>query len=249
MWSKEWLTLKINTMNSNKTFSILLMLAGEALIIICFLYFGRNLAHELLTLNIIVSTIIYALFFLDIIFPMVDFKDKSQKTIGSLGLRWLFTSLYTAAAIAAMIIFNTVKPIEINSQILIQILFFFLLSLGLYIAMSSSQKVHEVFAQQSQNRYHLDEMNIITKSVLRKIDQLTTIPGDVKSRITSINDNLRFISPCDKKEALELESDFLKEMNAIKDCLFDIPLNYEKIIENIHHCESIYMERKQIFTN
>lgn len=227
----------------------MLLLAGEALIIICFLYFGRNLAHELLALNIIVSTVIYSLFFLDIIFPMVDFKDKSQKTIGSLGLRWFFTSLYTVAAIAAMIIFNTVKPVEINSQILIQVIFFFLLSLGLYIALSSSQKVHEVFVEQSQNRYHLDEMNIATKSVLRKIDQMTTIPADVKSRITTINDNLRFISPCDRKEAIELESDFLNEMNTIKDCLFDIPLNYEKIIENIQRCERTYKERKQIFTN
>ncbi|MDO9255785.1 MAG: hypothetical protein Q7U54_09760 [Bacteroidales bacterium] len=236
-------------MNSNKTFSILFMLAGEALIIICFLYFGKNLANELLALNIIVSTIIYALFFLDIIFPMVDFKDKSQKTIGSLGLRWLFTSVYTVAAIAAMIISNTVKPIEINSQILIQGIFFFLLSLGLYIAISSSKKVHEVFAEQSLNRYHLDEMNMATKNVLRKIDQMATIPTDVKSRITTIHENLRFISPCNNKEALDLESDFLNEMNTIKDCLFDIPLNYEKIIENIQRCERTYKERKQIFTN
>lgn len=225
------------------------MLAGEALIIICFLYFGRNLANGILTLNIIVSTIIYALFFLDIIFPMVDFKDKSQKAIGSLGLRWVFTSLYTFTAIAAMIIFNTVKPIDINSQLLIQAILFFLLALGLYTAISSSQKVHEVFIEESKTRDHIDEMKKATKNVLLKLDQMKNIPADVNSRITAIHENLRFISPSNNKEAFKLESDFLNEMNSIKDCLFDIPLNYEKIIENIHRCESSYKERKQIFTN
>lgn len=235
-------------MNSNKTFSVLLMLAGEALIVICFLYFGRNQANGLLALNIIVSTIIYTLFFLDIIFPTVDFKDKSQKAIGSLGLRWFFATLYILAAIAAMIIFNTVKPIELNSQLLIQAILFFLLAFGLYTAISSSQKVQSVYTEESHIRDHIDEMKKATKNVLLKLEQMKNIPADVNSRITTLYENLRFISPSNNKSAFELETDYLNQMNNVFNCLFDIPFNYERIIENIDRCESTYKERKQIFT-
>jgi hypothetical protein len=235
-------------MNSNKTLTVLLMLAGEALIIICFLFFGQNLPSGILTLNIVVTTVIYALFFLDILFPMVDFNDKSHKTIGSLGLRWFFTSIYTIAAIAAMIIFNTVKPIDLNSQILIHAILFFLLAFGIYTAVSSSQMVHDVFIEESQNRDHIDEMKKATKNVLLKLEQMKDVPSDVNSRISALYENLRFISPSDNKAAFELESAFVNQMNNLLNCLFDIPFNYEKIIENIERCESSYKERKQIYT-
>ena len=64
-------------MNAKKIFSLLLALFGEALIIFCFLHFGKNVQTEILTLNIIVSTIIYCLVFVDVIFPWVNLKDKS----------------------------------------------------------------------------------------------------------------------------------------------------------------------------
>ena len=235
-------------MNSNKTLTVLLMLAGEALIIICFLFFGKNLSSGILTLNIVVTTVIYALFFLDILFPMVDFNDKSQKTIGSLGLRWFFTSLYTIAAIAAMIIFSTAKPIDLNSQILIQAILFFLLVFGIYMAVSSSQNVHEVYIAESLTRDHVVEMKKVTKNVLLKLEQTKDVPVDVNSRISALYENLRFISPSDNKAAFELESNFINQMNNVFNCLFDIPFNYEKIIENIERCEISYKERKQIYT-
>jgi uncharacterized protein (UPF0333 family) len=236
-------------MNSNKIFSVLLMLAGEAILIICFLYFGSNLTTGILTMNIIVSSIVYALFLLDILFPMVDFKDKSQKTIGSLGLRWFFTSLYTLAAIVAMIIFNTVKPIDLNSQILIHAIILFFLMLGLYMSISSSQKVQEVYTAESKTRDHITEMKKATKDVMLRLEKMQNIPSDINSRINLLYENLRFISPSDNKDAFKLESDYLIEINAVKDCLFDIPLNQDKIKENIQHCESTYKERKQIFSN
>ena len=126
-------------MNSKKIFSILLLLAGDALIIFSFLNFGKNLSTEILSLNIVVSTIIYALFFIDILFPMVNFGDKSHKTIGSLGLRWFFTIFYTIVAIAAMFFLNYGASISISIQVIINSILFFLLLLGLFSAASSSQ--------------------------------------------------------------------------------------------------------------
>lgn len=89
-------------MNAKKIFSLLLALFGEALIVFCFLHFGKNVQTEILILNIIVSTIIYCLVFVDFIFPWVNLKDKSQKQIGSIGLRWFFTFFYLILAIGVI---------------------------------------------------------------------------------------------------------------------------------------------------
>src|SRR5665647_2588497 len=115
-------------MNTKNIFSILLLLIGEALIIISFLYFGSNLASEILTLDTIVSTILYSLFFIDILIPMVDFKDKSQRVIGSLGLRWFVTSLYTLSAIGMMIIFFIGRPADFTAPSTIHAVLFISLS-------------------------------------------------------------------------------------------------------------------------
>jgi hypothetical protein len=41
-------------MNAKKIFSLLLVIFGEAILILCFLHFGRNVQTEILTLNIVV---------------------------------------------------------------------------------------------------------------------------------------------------------------------------------------------------
>ena len=236
-------------MDIKKVTLFLLVYIGEALIIISFLYFGRNFTIRILTLNIIVSSIIYSLFFFEFLFPIVDFKDKSHKTIGSLGLRWIFKSSYTVVSIVAMVIFNTVKPIDFNSQIIIQGILLFLLSIGLFMAMSASEKVHEVYLEEKDIHNRVENINITTNEIQSKLKQMKDIPVELSTRINTLKENLRFISPSNNNDAFELETKFLNELKAIQERLFDIPLNNDKIIENIQNCERFFKERKQIFSN
>jgi len=236
-------------MNSKKIFSILLLLFGEVLIIIGFLYFGKNLDPKILGLNIVVSTIIYALLFVDVLFPWVDFKDKSHKTIGSLGLRWVFTFFYMLLAISLMLVFNIVKPIDVYAQMIIQAVVFFLLLLGLYSAISSFQKVEDIFVEEKEMRNYVDEMMRLTKEVQQKIDRLDNVPENINSMVSSLQESLRFISPSNNNEAHEIEANYLVEMKAVYDCLFDTPLNHEKIVEKIQKCERTYKSRKEIYSN
>lgn len=235
-------------MNSKKIFSILLLLFGEALVISSFLIFGVNLSTEILSLNIIVSTIIYALFFIDILFPMVNFGDKSHKTIGSLGLRWFFTISYAIAAIAAMFFFNYGTPTNISIQVIVHLVLFFLLSLGLFSAVSSAQKTQAIYAEEKQVRSGLDDMKKATKGVQLKLDQMKGIPKDIINEMNSLQENLRYLSPCDNPEAFELESSFLLQMKAIQDSLFNNPIDNERLMEMIESCHRIYQERKQLFS-
>jgi len=236
-------------MNAKKIFSLLLALFGEALIVFCFLHFGKNVQTEILILNIIVSTIIYCLVFVDFIFPWVNLKDKSQKQIGSIGLRWFFTFFYLILAIGVMVIFNTVKPIHFTNQIIIHGILFFLVLLGLFLAFSSSDKVREVYIEEKQNRDRIDEMKKATKELQLKIDAMNNIQSDIITRINELQENLRYLSPSNSSAAFELENQFVNEMRSLTDCFFDNPLNYEKILSNIKNCERTYKERKQVFSN
>lgn len=236
-------------MNAKKIYSLLLVIFGEAILILCFLHFGRNVQTEILTLNIVVSSIIYCLLFIDIIVPWVNFKDKSQKTIGSIGLRWFFTFFYMLLAVGAMVVFNSVKPIHFSNQIIIHGILFFFLLLGYFMAFSSSDKVREVYVGEKQNRDRIDEMKKATKEVQLKIDQMKNIPTDIINQLNDLQENLRFLSPCNNSNAYELEAKFVEEMRALNGCFFDIPVNIEKINDNIQNCNRTFKERKQVFSN
>jgi len=235
-------------MNSKRIFSILLILVGEALIIISFMVFGKNLSTEILSLNIVVSTIIYALFFIDILFPMVNFGDKSHKAIGSLGLRWFFTVFYAIVAILVMFFFNYGTPTNITIQLIVHSILFFLLLLGLYSASSSAQKTQAIYVEEKQTRSGLEEMKKVTKKVQLKLDQMKDISKEIINSMNDLQENLRYLSPCDNPEAFELEASFLLQMKAMNDNLFINPIDNEQIIEQIENCKRTYQERKQLFS-
>ena len=85
-------------MSERKTISLILILFGEALLIYCFLSFGKNLQQDILLLNIIVSSLVYFTWAIDFITPLVKFSDKTQKQIGSIGIRWFVTFFYSVVA-------------------------------------------------------------------------------------------------------------------------------------------------------
>lgn len=236
-------------MNAKKIFSLLLFVFGEAIIILCFLHFGQNIQTEILKLNIAVSTLVYCLLFIDIIVPWIDFKDKSQKTIGSIGLRWGFTLIYIIVAVSAMVLFNSVKPTPFTNQILIQGILFFLLLVGFLMASSSSDKVREVSVVEKQIRDGIDEMKKGTKEVQLKIDQMKNIPIDIVNKLDELQDGLRYLSPSNNINAYEFEKKFVEEMKILNSCFFEIPLNFEKINDNIQNCNRTLKERKQVFSN
>jgi hypothetical protein len=236
-------------MSARKIFSLLLVIFGEALIVLGLLHFGRNMQNEILTLNIAVSSLIYCLLFIDILVPWVDFDDKSQKKIGSMGPRGFFTFFYMLLAISAMILFNTVKPFHFISQIIIHGVLLFFLLLGFFMSFSSSDKVSQVYFEEKQKRDRLDEMKKATKEVQLKIDQVKDIPADIVNKLNVLQEDLRFLSPCNTNDAYELEKEFIQRIKALSSRLFDVPLNFEKINDDIQNCNRTLKERKQFFSN
>lgn len=240
--------LKVKKMNTKNIISLLLLLLGEALIILSFLYFGRNLQAEILALNIVVSSIIYGVVFIDLIIPWINFKDKYQKTIGSIGVRWFFTFLYTLVAIGLMIAFHTIWAIDFTSQLLLHGTLVFLLALGFYMVFSSSNKVQSVFIDEKLVIGGLDDMRSATKELQLKLDTMKDIPVEITSRIMDLMGNLRFLSPCNTNEAIGLEKSFVEGIMTLKDSITGSPLNMDEVNVNIRNCERIYNDRKHVYS-
>jgi len=234
--------------NIKKIISVLLALFGEAFLIVGFLYFGQDVQSAILTLNIIVSSIIYGLWFIYLIVPWLNLRDESQRAVGSIGLRWFVTFFYALFAIGTMIVFNTVKPINFTGQLIIHGILFFLLLSGMYTALSSSEQVEGVYVEEKRNRSGIDNMRKSTNEVQLRIDAMKDIPTDIVAKITVLQEQLRFLAPCNNDNAFELEKKFVGEIKALNDCFLETPQNFEKINENVRNCERTYMERKKILS-
>ena len=106
----------------------------------------------------------------------------------------------------------------------------------------------DVFLKEQQTRSGLEEMKKSTQNVQRKLEQIKNTPDDIILKMTALQDNLRYLSPCNNPDAFELEANFLTQMKTTQDSLFDIPIDYDKVMDSIEYCERTYQERKQLFS-
>jgi hypothetical protein len=233
----------------NKTISLLLVLFGEALLIFSFVYFGQGLNPEVLKLNIAISSFIYALFFLDLLVPWIDFKDKSQKSIGSLGLRWFSTFTYDVLAIGIMVYFNYHKETAFMTQLLFHGIALFLFLLGLLFSMTSSEKVAQVYHEETTNRAGIESVRMAMRSLQRTVS-LVHIDSTFSNQINQLEENLRFISPSNNAEAAILESNLTEEINSLEYYIKNTAqIDYKIVRDQINKCEITIKERKQVYSN
>ncbi len=236
-------------MNTQKIVAGLLLLFGLALIIAGFIHFGQNLDTNILVLGIVVSTIIYSLYFFDFLVPWVDLSDQRQKRIGAIGLRWFFTFFYSILAITGLIVLNISFPMSFVGQLIIHGGLFFILLMGLLMSYISAEKVGAVHDYEQHNSNMLEEIKNATNEVKQQIMLKNDVPSNISSKINLMIDNLRYLSPSNTAEAQLLERNFLTKMKLIRNYLMDEPLNHDKIHEAIRSCEIIYSELKNSYSN
>jgi hypothetical protein len=233
----------------NKTISLLLFLFGEVLLIFSFIYFGQALSSDVLKLNIAVSSLIYCLFFLDLLLPWVNFNDKSQRSIGSLGLRWFSTFVYDILAIGIMFYFNFHKESAFTTQVLFHGIALFLFLLGLLFSMSSSAKVAEIYNEETKNRMGIESVKIAMRTLQRTIT-LVHIDSAFSQQINQLEESIRFISPSNNMESSVLESNLVDEINSLEHYIKNTSqIDYKILRDQINKCEISIKERKQVYSN
>ncbi|MDR0546913.1 MAG: hypothetical protein LBG77_04950 [Dysgonamonadaceae bacterium] len=236
-------------MDTKKILSFIALLGGEAIIIAAFILFCSSLATDILVLNIVASSIIYGLFFFDILVPWIDLKDKSGKKAGSLGVRWFFTWLYAVAAIALMLVGNAVYEWSFALQMIVHCALIFLLILGFAAALHSGGKVREVYQQETFNRSGINEMKAAMRSLKDKINNLPDLPASFTSRINALEESLRFVSPANNSGAYDLERSFVNTINDIAFAISNFSMNEAAIENNLKKAERIYQNRKSVYSN
>lgn len=236
-------------MDTKKILSWISLLTGETLIIAAFILFRGDLATNILALNILISSFIFCLHFLDILVPWIKLNDKSQKTVGSLGIRWFFSGLYAIAAISVMIVGNVTYEWTFSLQIIIHGVLFLLFFLGYVAAFHSSEKVEEVYNQETANRSEINEMKTAMRNLKDRMCNLPDLPEYFSTRIDTLEENIRFVSPANIQEAHELEHMFTKIINDIAFAISDFSINEEAIRNNIKKLEIILQNRKQVYSH
>lgn len=233
-----------------KISAVILLLIGELILVYSIFHFRSSLDEKNLYLIIGVSSIVYFLLFSDLLFAWVNLKDQSQKQIGSIGIKWFFIFAYVVSSIGLLFIFNASKayPKPFDIQVIVQAVLLFLLLIGLYFSLSAAEIVKNVYTEQLQNKSLLVELKKTSKNIQNQIRKKEGIPHNLISKLSELDDNLRFISPSDNTEAHTLEQSLIEEMGKINNEIKQLSPSIENVASSIEDCEVIYQERKSIYS-
>jgi hypothetical protein len=125
-----------------------------------------------------------------------------------------------------------------------------ILVLGLLASMSVADVVGEVYEEQQQQRAGVEDMRRAMRKLKTKVDCcMEPITPEHKGRIEELAENLRFITPANVNEAFEMEQEFVEVVNRMALRFEDYGLNKERIECELREAESIYRNRKSIFSN
>ena len=232
-------------MSTRTILSWLLLLFGEAIIIAAFVIFRGNTPDNILIMNIVVTSIIYVLFYFNFRAPWIDLKDKSQKQIGAIGISWFVAWSYAIVAVVVMLAANLVFPI-FTTQLIIHCVLLFFLFMGILLVRHSADKVKEVYQQETAHRSGVIEMKNAMRDLKNKMVTMNELPYPFTQQINTLEENLRFISPSNNQEAYGLERSFVETVQEVSVALSDFSMNEERINGSLKKLERIYQNRKEV---
>ena len=235
-------------MKTKSVMTWLIAIAGEALIVAAFLmFFSDLLPSDVLVLDVFVASVVYWLFFIDLIKPWTPENDPSQKRASSLGVRWFFTILYDIAALAAMIFFAVVL-LPFKVQLLVQLALLLFVLLGLLLASRTAARTQKIWQDEQQQRAGREDMMKILQE-LKSAAEISGTPQSVVDEIASLCDEVRYISPANTNEAANLESQFVESARQIQFAFREYNMNKDAIANQLAKCKRILQQRKSIYSN
>lgn len=235
-------------MKTKSVMTWLIAIAGEALIVAAFLmFFSDLLPSDVLVLDVFVASVVYWLFFIDLIKPWTPKNDPPQKRASSLGVRWFFTILYDIAAIAAMIFFAVVL-LPFKVQLLVQLALLLFVLLGLLLASRTAARTQKIWQDEQQQRAGREDMMKILQE-LKSAAEISGTPQSVVDEIASLCDEVRYISPANTNEAANLESQFVESARQIQFAFREYNMNKDAIANQLAKCKRILQQRKSIYSN
>lgn len=235
-------------MNIKNILSWLALVLGTVIIIGSFFIFMKNMPDNLFVLNLSVSLLVYLLFFIDVLVPWVDWRDKSKRSIGSIGIRWAVTWIYAFLAISSMVICNKIYNLEFLAQLSIHGILLLILILGISGALHASDKVATVYNKEITVQMGINDMRRAFNELKHTVYNSSDIPQEVRSRIERLEENLQYISPSDNPEAVALEKQFSKIVHDVNLSVNSYSDNSDRIMSLLGKADYILKNRKSIYS-
>lgn len=232
-------------MRKKTLFSTVAFIGGLGLLIACFFLWRKETTpDDIFYLRLVVSSLVYCIFFLDLFGKWINPKDPSQKAVGSLGIKWIVVGIYCAAAILALLLF---AGASFKLQLIIQLFILLLLVFGFVAVHSVSDKVADVYQEQKIAKSGIERMKKAMTAIHDKLIECGDVPADYKSRLTEIQDSLRYLSPADNPEAIEFEDRFVDVAKEIETGLPSFAMNQERLNVGLQKLERLFQQRKQLY--
>jgi len=224
-----------------------LMFFGELLIVLGFLHFSLFTPGRIVTLNIVVTSVIYLAYMLNLLWPGYNFSDRPQKTFAGLGIHGYAILLYSIAAIALMISMNGIVAQSFSTQLIMHAVLIFLLGLAIFFSLTAADKAAAVYQQESAQKAPLEDARRLADSIGEK-SQRSSLPPPAKDRLAKIGADLRYVSPASTANASLLEDQLLGTLQQL-DAILSLPApDEQKVNELIVDFESLYRQRKQVYS-
>jgi hypothetical protein len=138
---------------------------------------------------------------------------------------------------------------DFNAQLLIHCILFFFLLIGFFGAFRSTQKVSEVYQSELNNRQTLDSLRKKAFQLKTLMESNSNIDKNLVLTFSRIQEDLRFISPSNSREAWELEETFSVELDKLISSVRNIKPDQDEISSMIQNCNIIFKQRKQVLSN
>lgn len=235
-------------MNTKNLLSWLALILGAAIIIGAFFIFAKDAPCDLFVLNLSVSLLIYALFFVDVLVPWVNWSDRSKNRIGSIGLRWFVTWIYAILAIAAMLLCNKVYDVEFPVQLIVHGSLLLILILGFSAVLHASDKVTSVYVKEETMQFGVTEMRRAMSELKDVMCGLPDIPDAIRDRVMRLEEDLRYISPSNNPEAADMEQRFSLAIREVCHKIGGNTGNTDLIVVSLDKAAYILKNRKSIYS-
>ena len=223
--------------------SLILLIFGEAIIISAFLLVGEPSHEKYLCMS--VSSVIYILLcWQSFVNRWINLKDKAQRGVGSLGVKWLGIFLYSFVSILAMVGCNLLE-VPFEAQVIIHCVLFFFLLVYIFTGRYIEQKTADVHAKEAAFTENRDILKFELNNLRRKISVKNDFPNWIFERISKMEDEARYIAPNDSPQAQSLDKSFLESLKKLETAIDFDNLEQVKTDELLKMCEITLTERKK----
>ena len=231
-------------MNVKEIYKILAIALGYCIMFACFIIFDENIESRVKILDIVASCIIYTQFVQFVLFPLMNLDDPSKKEVGMMGIHIVALNFCCVLSICIMVV-GIMYMIPFKYQIMVQLVVLFFLLIGRVATLGSGEKVQDIFVKEQQTIAGKVSLRMNMDDFIDYVATVHDLDSNIKKRLSSLHDNMRFITPSTNKEAMYWDTQVLNTLEDLKVLMRNASMNKDMIETNIGQLERFMARRKK----